>query len=401
MRGAGDLELEAGPLEGVPGAALVRVSGKGGLFAVKRLQEAVQPLLEAGTAKFLFDCARLESLNSTALGYLINLADRAKEAGGALAFCRVPKKVQVAFDLLGLRDFFGFFADEAGAAASLGAGAAPPAHRAPVIAALPAWLEEVDRPAAPSLDHPRWAVLAQTAAERIGPAGLAEVCGRLGVPAGGPRARVLREILRRLRSPRELLALFDERTLEGICRLYHIPPGKGKDRLISEIVALVGRSSTETLAGFLKKDAEAAPVEFVELPVEITGDNLLRTLENGPLFGRPKNGRAARDLVSRRLAGVFGRGKVAVDVAVGRRVTAKADLEVAGRFGVVVRLAGKGTAPREVPALLGQLVLLGKRYGEGNLFVLLVGELPAAQAPALDEVRGLMERAGARFVHLR
>ncbi len=426
MPDAGDLVLEAGPLEGVPGAALLRVSGKGGRSVVKRLQDAIQPLLAAGTAKLLFDCARLEFLNSTALGYLINLADQARAAGGALAFCRVPKKAQAAFDLLGLREFFRFFPDEAKAAAYLGEGIAPPAPPPPpppppapppeaeapegpkprLLAAFPAWLEEVDQPAAPSLEHPRWTVLLQTVADRMGTAGLAAICGRLNVPTGGHLAQVIRRVLRHLRTPQDLLGHFDEKTLARIGRLYDLPARGGKDRLIEAIVDFVRRSSTESMSEVLREQLEIAPIDFAMLPVELTGDNLLRTLENCPFPKLLKSGRAARDLLSRRMAKVFGPEKVACGKAVGRRVAAKVDIEVAGTFGIVVRLAGrllggKGAAAREVPGLLGQIVLLAGRYGKGNLFAVLAGELPSEHAAALDEVRTLAEGAGARFVRLR
>src|SRR5579872_544224 len=106
MTDTGDLVLETSPLEDIPNAAVVRISGKGGRAAVRHLQEAIQPLLTQGTTHFLFDCAKVEFFNSTALGYLINLADAAKKAGGGIAFCRMPRRVGLAFDLLGLKDFF-------------------------------------------------------------------------------------------------------------------------------------------------------------------------------------------------------------------------------------------------------------------------------------------------------
>ena len=70
-----ELDLTSEPLPGVPGGALLRLSGKGGKGAVRKLQEAVQPLLAKGTKNLLFDCGGLEFFDSPAFGYLTNLSD--------------------------------------------------------------------------------------------------------------------------------------------------------------------------------------------------------------------------------------------------------------------------------------------------------------------------------------
>src|SRR5579883_407548 len=100
------LGLRPEPLPGFPGGVLLRLSGKGGNAIIRELQETLQPLLAKGTKYFLFDCKGLEFFNSAAFGYLTNLSDSLQGAGGRVALCRVPLNVQVAFEYMGLKDFF-------------------------------------------------------------------------------------------------------------------------------------------------------------------------------------------------------------------------------------------------------------------------------------------------------
>src|SRR5581483_4746368 len=139
------------------------LSGKGGNAIIRELQETLQPLLAKGTKYFLFDCKGLEFFNSAAFGYLTNLSDSLQGAGGRVALCRVPMNVQVAFEYMGLKDFFVFFEDESEAARSFQVSPAPNGDLPPssqdlsegdrpetepgsppsaLSYALPAWLED-------------------------------------------------------------------------------------------------------------------------------------------------------------------------------------------------------------------------------------------------------------------
>ncbi|HVR86798.1 MAG TPA: STAS domain-containing protein [Planctomycetota bacterium] len=420
MTDSDDLELETSPLEDIPGAALVRISGKGGRAAVRRLQDAVQPLLAQGTTYFLFDCAKVEFFNSTALGFLINLADAARKAGGTIAFCRLRRRVELAFDLLGLKDFFEFYPDPSGFIQHLQSVArtpeppldpatapdeGPPTPEAPspvdLLIALPGWLEEADRPTSPPIDHLRWAGLLQAVVHRYGTGTLEEVCRRSGVSSEGPPSKVIRGILKNFRTPEDLLRYFDEQLFTRICGLYGISVLGGKESRISAVVSFVRESTTEKLAGAA---AESAGEPFE--PLELSNDNVFATLQSCPLPKLLKSERSARDQFSRQLARVFGKEKITSDRSVGRHVTTKVDLDVAGRFGLLVRMAsavfGKKPADaKKVLGLLGQVSLLAGNYGRGNLFIVLFGEIKKDQAPALGELRGWMEGVGGRFVHVR
>src|SRR6185295_3272302 len=133
------------------------------------------------------------------------------------------------FDLLGLQDYFPVFESEREAfphylkKASAPAVAPPPARRSP------SGSEGAGGPPKPSglsvlpLTHPRWIVLLQTVSERLGFGVFEDICRRLDLPSAGGPAAVFGRIVRSLRSPEELLALFDEATLGELSRLYHLP----------------------------------------------------------------------------------------------------------------------------------------------------------------------------------
>jgi len=412
MAEASELDVESELLPGVPLGAVLRLSGKGGPNVVRKLQEALRPLLERGRKYLLFDCARLEFFNSTAFAYLVNLSDLVRKEGGNLGFCRVPLKVQVALHSLGLKEFFDFFSDESEAARSFRNEAAPqdaaPPRSvdpppSPVEFALPAWLDEVDKPGPPPLDHLRWSAVLQTVIRRFGPESLAGIPRRANVPPGGPPSLVARAILRGLQSPEELLGLFEENLLKSICRLYGIPEGGGKKELTAGLISFVQRSNTVSLASFIEEDAPQAPSAASPEPTEVTNESLLKAIETCPFPKLLKSERAARDVLSKHLARIFGRDNITANRAVGRHLPSRADLDVLERFGILVHLGKSvlGKKPSDMKTmenLLGQVVLLAGAYGRGNLFILVLGEIPKSQLPAWGELRGWMESVGGRYV---
>lgn len=431
-----NLDLKFEHLVGVPGGALLRLSGKGGNAVVRKLQDMIQPLLANGKKIFLFDCAALEFFNSLAFGYLTNLSDTLREAGGMVALCRVPMKVQVAFEYMGLKDFFVFFKDESEAARSFQERAAAKdpilpksrSRREPAVpgretesptssvsVALPAWLEDVDKPGPPPLDHLRWSALLQTVIRRLGPQVLAGIPMRAIVPPDSPPSLIARAILRGLQSPDELLGLFDEKTLGMISRLFGLPNAGPKEELSQALIGFVDRTNTVSLANFMKESPqEAAPtaeaaaiVEPAQAPPEpsseITCEALSRAIERCPFPQLVKSERAGRDLLFKYLAKTFGRDQISANRVVGRSLIQKVDLDVVERFGILVRV-GKSTLGKKpsdlknVETLLGKVMLLAGAYGRGHLLVLLLGEIPKNNIPALVELRAVMESVGGRIL---
>ena len=425
MVDSAELSVEPAALEGFPGAALLKLSGKGGPSAARRLQSAIEPLLAEGKKDFLLDCAGVEFFNSTSLGYFINLADTLQGAGGGLSFCSMPGKVRKTFDLLGLGELFSFFTDKSEwvrdaqrrppeiatpepAPEPEEPGDAPPVEgssRLSGMATLPAWLEEADQAVPPPLDHLRWSALLQSAARRMAMNPVAPVAERLGIPAAGPLILVIRRLLKRCESPQELLGLFEEAHLSEMCRLYGLGVRGAKRSLVDALVSFVQTSTTESLsAGALEQSAQDSPTSEAPAP-ELTHDRVHRALESCPLPKLLRSESAARDLLRKQLTKALGADQVSRSREVGRRLKAKVDLDLSERFGVLVRMAGsllgKAQDPKKVFSLLGQVVLLAGIYGRGNLFVVLVGDVKRDQALALGELRSWIDAAGGRALHLR
>lgn len=413
-----DLDLRFEHLVGVQGGALLRLSGKGGHAIVRKLQDLIQPLLANGKKIFLFDCAGLEFFNSLAFGYLTNLSDRLREAGGMVALCRVPMKVRVAFEYMGLKDFFEFFKDEAEAIRSFQDRAAtedpvlpeevesPPS---PFSIALPAWLEDVDKSGPPPLDHLRWSALLQTVLRRLGPESLAGIPKRANVPPDGPPSLFARAILRGLRSPEELLNLFDEELLIKICRLFGLPESGDKQGRSQALIDFVHRTNTLSLAQFMEEsppasEAEPAPAPATaEKALEMTSETLLKAIERCAFPKLVKTERSGRDLLFKHLAKTFGRAQITPDRRLGRHLTLRADLDVMEKFGILVRLGKSllGKKPsdlKNVESLIGKVAVLAGIYGRGNLFILLLGEIPKNTGPAMGELRAWMESFGGRIL---
>jgi anti-anti-sigma factor len=427
MEESGDFKVEPLELEGLPGAAHFRLTGKGGPQAAHLLQEAIQPSLAEGAKDVLLDCSGVRFFNSTSLGYFINVSDSLRSAGGSLAFSGMPKKVAATFDLLGLRDLFGFYADLAEWTRQLPRRSAaeetpeppppPPAEpddpaspsgpsEAPSATLLPSWLEEVDESPSPPLDHLRWSALLQGAIRRMEVNPVPKIADRLGIPVSGPLVQILRRILRKCQGPQELLDLFDESTLEAICRLHGLPAGTGKHALIEAIISFVQRSTTESLSVAMANQPEAGRPDAGQAAPDLSHERVLRALEGCPVPKLIRSEQAARDLVTKYSAKVLGREEVTRNREVGRHLKTRVEIDLSERFGVLVRLAssllGKKTVdPKKVLGLLGQVVLLSGIYGRGNLFVLLVGDFKKDHAMALGELRGWIDGAGGTVLHLR
>ena len=176
------------------------------------------------------------------------------------------------------------------------------------------------------------------------------------------------------------------------------------------LISFVQQSNTECLAKFMEEEpkdvATEAPPGSPQGPTEPNHENLLQALGSCPVPKLLKSERSARDLLKKHLAKVFGKERVRTNRAVGHHLIAAAEIDVAERFGILVRLgkAFLGKKPKDtqcVLTLLGQVVVLAGIYGRGNLFVVLVGKLPEEKAAALREVREWMDGVGGRQVHLQ
>jgi len=95
-------------VKGLPGTSLVILSGSIDAKTVITFQTHLNSVKERGVERFIMDMENVKYVNSTGLGYLINLADSVTEKGG-ISLVKVQPKVKVVFDMLGLNAFFKIF----------------------------------------------------------------------------------------------------------------------------------------------------------------------------------------------------------------------------------------------------------------------------------------------------
>jgi anti-anti-sigma factor len=156
-----DLTIQVQDVKGVPGASLVILNGSIDAKTVITFQTQLNAVKERGSNRFILDMENVKYVNSTGLGYLINLSDSVNPERGSISLVKVQPKVKVVFDMLGLNAFFKIypsrdeamrhFQAEPSASPSdqtlvlkVGKGDVPPA---PVVATATAVAEPVARPA--------------------------------------------------------------------------------------------------------------------------------------------------------------------------------------------------------------------------------------------------------------
>lgn len=109
-----DLNIQVQEVKGLPGTAMVVLNGSIDANTVITFQTQLNTVRERGISRFILDMENVKYVNSTGLGYLINLSDSVSGKGG-ISLVRVQPKVKVVFDMLGLNAFFKIYAtrDEA------------------------------------------------------------------------------------------------------------------------------------------------------------------------------------------------------------------------------------------------------------------------------------------------
>ncbi|NUN48700.1 MAG: STAS domain-containing protein [Candidatus Brocadiae bacterium] len=130
-----DLDLNVQKAAGNPQAALVVLAGSIDAKTVPGFQEQLNRVKDDGVTKFVLDMENIKYVNSTGLGFLVNLADSLDPKGGGIALVKLHPKVKVVFDMLGLNAFFKIFNNRTDAMAQM-AGGAP--SKAPEVAPAPA-----------------------------------------------------------------------------------------------------------------------------------------------------------------------------------------------------------------------------------------------------------------------
>ena len=129
-----DLTLDVQKIPSAGNAALVVMAGSIDAKTVPGFQEQMNRVKDDGAIKFVLDMEGIKYVNSTGLGFLVNLADSLDPKGGGIALVKLHPKVKVVFDMLGLNAFFKIFGNRNDAINSMagpGTKVAAPAEHAP------------------------------------------------------------------------------------------------------------------------------------------------------------------------------------------------------------------------------------------------------------------------------
>ncbi|HLN16702.1 MAG TPA: STAS domain-containing protein [Acidimicrobiales bacterium] len=94
---------------------VVSVSGEIDVATAPGLRERLQALVASGKSTIVVDLLNVSFLDSTALGVLVGVLKRCREAGGDLRLVMTEPRIQKVFEITGLTDVFTMFStvDEA------------------------------------------------------------------------------------------------------------------------------------------------------------------------------------------------------------------------------------------------------------------------------------------------
>jgi anti-anti-sigma factor len=104
-----DLHVQVEELPSPKKVALVVLRGSIDAKTVFVFQSKLNAVIERGFRRFIIDMEQVKYVNSTGLGYMINLSDSITVESGEVMLVQVQPKVKMVFEMLGLNDFFKVF----------------------------------------------------------------------------------------------------------------------------------------------------------------------------------------------------------------------------------------------------------------------------------------------------
>lgn len=140
------LEIKLTQIQGDDLSALAEMTGAIDGNTVPNFQATLEEIKTKGIRRLVLDMSKIKYVNSTGLGSLVKYADTFKSSGGGMALIKVPAKVKIVIEMLGLNAFFDICPDLDAALAALaqaqgggggGAPSAPPAEKKAPSGVLP------------------------------------------------------------------------------------------------------------------------------------------------------------------------------------------------------------------------------------------------------------------------
>lgn len=100
------LESKLLPVDGDDSARVAELSGAIDGNTVPDFQQMLEKVKTEGVRRLILDMSKIKYVNSTGLGSLVKYADSFKNSGGGMALIKVPAKVKIVIEMLGLNAFF-------------------------------------------------------------------------------------------------------------------------------------------------------------------------------------------------------------------------------------------------------------------------------------------------------
>jgi anti-sigma B factor antagonist len=101
-----DLELETSQRDGV---AILTLRGEIDVYTAPRLRQAIVDLVDAGSLNIVVDMEKVDFLDSTGLGVLVEGLKRVRTRNGNLSIVVTQDKILKIFDITGLNKAFPIF----------------------------------------------------------------------------------------------------------------------------------------------------------------------------------------------------------------------------------------------------------------------------------------------------
>jgi anti-sigma B factor antagonist len=98
-----DLELETTERDGV---SVLTLRGEIDVYTAPRMRQAIVDLVDAGSLNIVVDMEKVDFLDSTGLGVLVEGLKRVRTRGGNLAIVVTQDKIVKIFDITGLNKAF-------------------------------------------------------------------------------------------------------------------------------------------------------------------------------------------------------------------------------------------------------------------------------------------------------
>ena len=147
-----DLKIRFSRFTSARDVFLAELVGSIDASTVHIFQQELEKARRQGVSKLVLDISKIKYVNSTGLGSLVKYADAFRSAGGGLVLLKVPPKVKIVIEMLGLDEFFEMVGTSQEALARLTKTAPTVSPAAPQVAKRPspAVTREQKTPSAPT-----------------------------------------------------------------------------------------------------------------------------------------------------------------------------------------------------------------------------------------------------------